>query len=128
MRIESAILGNCHERFALNLKSDMAKDGLAAMTAGFDASTYRILVLDDNFSMVRLVKNALQKSGFQVTTASSGEEGLELIRRNGLPHLALVDIHMPYGMNGFDFCEAVLNYSDVPIIMLTAVDEDETII
>ena len=78
--------------------------------------------------MVRLVSSALQKSGFQVSTAASGEEGLELIRRNGLPHLALVDIHMPYGMNGFEFCETVLNYSDLPIIMLTAVDEDDTII
>ena len=98
------------------------------MTSGFDASSYRILVLDDNFSMLRLVSTALQKSGFQVSTASSAEEGLDLIRRHGLPHLALVDIHMPYGMNGFEFCESVLAYSDLPIIMLTAVDEDETII
>ena len=128
MSVNTTIQPQCHARFTLNLKSDLAKDGLAGMTAGFDASTYRILVLDDNFSMVRLVSTALQKSGFQVSTAASGEEGLEQIRRNGLPHLALVDIHMPYGMNGFDFCEAVLNYSDVPIIMLTAVDEDETII
>ena len=82
------------------------------MTAGFDTSTYRVLVLDDNYSMIRLVSTALQKAGFQVSTASSGEEGLELIRRGGLPHLALVDIHMPYGMNGFDFCDAVLDYSD----------------
>lgn len=98
------------------------------MTSGFDASTYRILALDDNFSMLRLVSTALQKSGFQVSTASSAEEGLDLVRRHGLPHLALVDIHMPYGMNGFEFCETVLNYSDLPIIMLTAVDEDDTII
>lgn len=128
MRNDAAILEPCHARFAMILKSDSVKDGLGDMTAGFDASTYRVLVLDDNFSMLRLVSNALQKAGFQVSTASSAEEGLDLIRRNGLPHLALVDIHMPYGMNGFEFCEAVLNYSDVPIIMLTAVDEDETII
>lgn len=98
------------------------------MTSGFDASSYRILVLDDNYSMLRLVSAALQKAGFHVSTVSSAEDGLEMIRRNGLPHLALVDIHMPYGMNGFEFCESVLNYSDLPIIMLTAVDEDETII
>ncbi len=115
-------------RFTLTLRTDLAKDGLAAMIAGFDTSTYRILVLDDNYSMVRLVSTALHKAGFQVSTASSAEEGLELVRRGGLPHLALVDIHMPYGMNGFDFCDAILNYSDIPIIMLTAVDEDETII
>ena len=115
-------------QFTLTLKDDLAKEGLAGMTAGFDTTTYRILVLDDNYSMIRLVSTALKKAGFQVSTASSAEEGLELIRRGGLPHLALVDIHMPYGMNGFEFCDAILNYSDIPIIMLTAVDEDETII
>jgi DNA-binding response OmpR family regulator len=98
------------------------------MTSGFDTSAYRILVLDDNLSLLRLVSAALQKAGFQVSTSTSGEEGLEHIQRQGLPHLALVDIQMPYGMNGFQFCESVLEFSDLPIIMLTAVDEDETII
>jgi len=98
------------------------------MTSSFDESAYRILVLDDNHSLLRLVSTALQKAGFQVSTSTSGEEGLEHIQRQGLPHLALVDIEMPYGMNGFQFCESVLEFSDLPIIMLTAVDEDETII
>lgn len=98
------------------------------MNSNLDANTYRILVLDDNYSMQRLVSTALQKSGFDVSTASSAEEALENIQRFGLPHLALVDIHMPYGMNGLEFCETILSYSDLPIIMLTAVDEDETII
>ena len=102
--------------------------GITGMTSGFDANAYRILVLDDNYSMQRLVSAALKKSGFQVSTVSSAEEGLENIRRYGLPHLALVDIHMPYGMNGLEFCETVLTFSDIPIIMLTAVDEDNTII
>ncbi|WP_374685684.1 response regulator transcription factor [Promineifilum sp.] len=98
------------------------------MTSSFDESAYRILVLDDNHSLLRLVSTALQKAGFQVSTSTSGEEGLEHIHRQGLPHLALVDIEMPYGMNGFQFCESVLEFSDLPIIMLTAINEDETII
>lgn len=98
------------------------------MASDSDTSSYRILVLDDNYSMQRLVSTALQKTGFEVSTVSSAEEGLENIQRYGLPHLALVDIHMPYGMNGLEFCEAILAFSDLPIIMLTAVDEDETII
>lgn len=110
----------CSERARVN--------GITGMTSGFEENTYRILVLDDNYSMQRLVSVALQKSGFQVSTVSSAEEGLENIRRFGLPHLALVDIHMPYGMNGLEFCEAILSYSDLPIIMLTAIDEDDTII
>jgi DNA-binding response OmpR family regulator len=53
---------------------------------------------------------------------------LELIQRFGLPHLALVDINMPPGMDGFEFSEKVLEFSDLPIIMLTAIDHEETII
>ena len=128
MKFNAVSLEPRQAQLTLTQSCGLAKDRLVRMTAGFDASTFRVLVLDDNYSMVRLVSSALQKSGFQVSTAASGEEGLEMIRRNGLPHLALVDIHMPYGMNGFDFCESVLNYSDLPIIMLTAVDEDDTII
>ena len=116
-------IGNSHTSYGR-----VREFSISEMTSGFDASAYRILVLDDNYSMQRLVSTALSKSGFQVSTVSSAEEGLENIQRYGLPHLALVDIHMPYGMNGLEFCEAVLTFSDIPIIMLTAVDEDDTII
>jgi len=44
-----------------------------------------------------------------------------------MPHLAIVDINMP-GMNGFQFCEAVQQFSDLPVILLSAVDAEETII
>ncbi len=98
------------------------------MSTGLESNTHRILVLDDNFSMQRLVSTALQKAGFEVSTVSSAEEGLDNIQRFGLPHLALVDIHMPFGMNGLEFCETILSFTDLPIIMLTAINEDETII
>lgn len=78
--------------------------------------------------ILRLVSITLEEAGFKVTTASSGEEGLELIQRFGLPHLALVDINMPPGMDGFEFSERVLDFSDLPIIMLTAIDHEDTII
>lgn len=96
--------------------------------AGFRASDYRILAIDDNYSIQRLVAGSLEGAGFHVSPVSSGEEALEHIKRFGLPHLALVDIHLPYGMSGLTFCEEVLAYSDLPIIILTGVDEDRTII
>ncbi len=89
---------------------------------------YRILVVDDSEMIVRLVATALKEANFQVSTALSGEEALELIGRFGLPHLALVDINMPPGMDGFEFCETVHQFSDLPIIMLTAIDHEDTII
>jgi DNA-binding response OmpR family regulator len=89
---------------------------------------YHILVIDDSDMILRLVSMALEDAGFKVSTASSGEEGLEMIQRFGLPHLVLVDINMPPGMDGFEFCEKVLEFSDIPIIMLTAIDHEATII
>ena len=87
----------------------------------------RILVVDDDPAILSLVKAKLDLAGFEVFTARSGQEGLDMIARKGLPHLAVVDLLMP-GMDGFDFCRAVQSYSDLPIILLTAVDEEETII
>jgi DNA-binding response OmpR family regulator len=94
----------------------------------FQKEPYHILAIDDSPMILRLVSLALEDADFKVTTASSGEEGLEIIQRFGLPHLALVDINMPPGMDGFEFCEKVLEFSDLPIVMLTAIDHEETII
>lgn len=87
----------------------------------------RILAVDDNPYTLRIVEVALGKAGFDVTTASSGQEALNTIQRSGIPHLAIVDLNMP-GMDGFQFCKAVHQFSDMPIIMLTAVNEEETVI
>ena len=87
----------------------------------------RILVVDDDPAIRRLVKIVLENAGYDVLTAASGVEALEVIVRSGMPHLAIVDINMPL-MNGFDFCEAVQQFSDLPVIILSAQDEEETII
>ena len=94
----------------------------------FNPQSYRILAIDDSPVILHMVRSTLEKAGFTVETALSGEEAFELIDQNGLPHLAVVDINMPPGMDGFEFCEQVLEYSDLPIIMLTAVDSTDTII
>lgn len=90
--------------------------------------SYRILVVDDSHSLLKGVEATLVQVGFQAMTAASGEEALELMRQVGLPHLALVDINMPPGMDGFELCQAIHEFSDLPIIMLTAVGEEDTIV
>ena len=87
----------------------------------------RILVVDDDPAILRLVGDKLDRAGFEVMTAKSGQDALNVIGRAGLPHLAIVDINMP-GMDGFEFCRTVQEFSDLPAIMLTAVDEEETVI
>ena len=87
----------------------------------------RILVVDDDPAIQRLLKDKLEGAGYEVWTASSGQSALDVIDRRGLPHLAVVDINMP-GMNGLGFCQAVQQFSDLPVIMLSAIDEEETIV
>jgi DNA-binding response OmpR family regulator len=87
----------------------------------------RVLVVDDDPKIRRLVELKLDHAGFEVFVAASGQEALDIISRCGLPHLAIVDIMMP-GMNGFEFCETVQEFSDLPVVLLTAVDDEETII
>jgi DNA-binding response OmpR family regulator len=87
----------------------------------------RILVVDDDPDILRLVSSKLDHAGFQVWTADSGKKALDLVNRNGLPHLAIVDLMMP-GMDGFEFCQTVQQFSDLPVIMLTAIDAEETVI
>ncbi|MCP4358612.1 MAG: response regulator transcription factor [Chloroflexi bacterium] len=89
--------------------------------------THKILAVDDNTYTLRIVQHTLEQAGYDVITAVSGQDALKLINRHGMPHLAIVDLHMPI-MSGFEFCHAVREFSDMPIIMLTAVNTEETII
>ena len=87
----------------------------------------RVLVIDDDEAIRRLVGDKLEHEGYQVWTAEDGQHALDIIDQRGLPHLAIVDIHMP-GMDGFRFCEIVQAYADLPVIFLTAVDDESSII
>lgn len=87
----------------------------------------RILVVDDDPAIVRLVRDKLDRAGFEVWTAANGQEAIDVVARRGLPHLAIVDVMMP-GMDGFEFCQRTQQFADLPVIMLTAVDEEETVI
>lgn len=93
-----------------------------------DGRQQRVLVVDDNAYTLRIVQHTLAQAGFRAFTATSGEDALALIEREGLPHLAIVDLHMPPGMSGFEFCHTIHQYSDLPVIMLTAVNEEQTIL
>ncbi|MCA9933866.1 MAG: response regulator transcription factor [Anaerolineales bacterium] len=86
----------------------------------------RILAVDDNTFTLRILQHTLEQAGYQVVTAVSGHEALNIINRHGMPHLAIVDWHMPE-MSGIEFSHAVREFSDLPIIMLTAVANEDDI-
>ncbi len=88
----------------------------------------RIIAVDDNTYTLRIVQHTLTQAGYEVMTASSGETAVAMIEEKGLPDLAIVDLHMPPGMSGFEFCRTIHQYSDLPVIMLTAVNEENTVL
>lgn len=88
----------------------------------------KILIVDDDPFNLRIVGHALEQADYTVVSAQSGEMGLSKLNEEGLPHLAIVDLHMPPGMSGFEFCRAIHQFSDLPVIMLTAVNEEETVV
>lgn len=95
------------------------------------ASTPRkpvILAVDDNAFTLRIVQHTLNEADYGSLTAVSGEEALAAISAEGMPDLAIVDLHMPGGISGFEFCHAVHQFSDLPIIMLTAVGDEDTVL
>lgn len=84
-------------------------------------SKNRILVVDDDPNISRLVKMYLEKEGFEVETAYRGDEALKAFRESA-PNLVLLDVMLP-GMDGWQVCREVRKLSNIPVIMLTAKDE-----
>lgn len=78
----------------------------------------KILVVDDEISIVNIISYSLKKEGYEYITANDGEEALELFK-NDKPDLILLDIMMPK-MDGYTLCRKIREVSNVPIIMLTA--------
>jgi DNA-binding response OmpR family regulator len=82
-----------------------------------------ILVVDDDIRMVRMMKRMLELDGFQVVTAGGGEQALKLFDKE-TPSLVLLDIMMP-DMDGYTVCRRIREFSEVPIIMVTARGDDK---
>ncbi len=82
----------------------------------------KVLVIDDEKPIVEILKINLQRDGYMVFEAYNGEDGLNKARMLS-PDIILLDIMLPK-MNGFDVCKKIREFSNAPIIMLTA-REDE---
>ena len=82
----------------------------------------RVLVVDDEKLIVKGIRFGLEQDGMEVDSAYDGEEALEMAKKNAYD-IILLDIMLPK-MDGFEVCRQVREFSDVPIIMLTAKGED----
>ena len=86
------------------------------------ADRTRILLVDDDQTLLELLSEHLAASGYQALSASDGAGGLRLAKEAG-PALVVLDVMMP-GIDGWQVCEQMRAHSPVPIIMLTAKGEE----
>ena len=83
----------------------------------------KILVVDDESRMRKLVKDFLSKSGYEVLEAGDGEEAVDIFFKDKEIALIILDVMMPK-MDGWQVCREIRQYSKVPIIMLTAKSDE----
>ncbi|OGO09432.1 MAG: DNA-binding response regulator [Chloroflexi bacterium RBG_13_60_9] len=89
--------------------------------------TARILIVDDEPQLVRVIRSYLEKAGYQAAAAYRGDEALQAFRANR-PDLVILDLNLP-GMDGLDVAREIRRLGQTPIIMLTArVEETDRLV
>lgn len=90
-------------------------------------STTRILLVEDDPNINKLINDYLSAHGHEVMSAFDGPEALDIVRSRGLPHIALIDLALPT-MHGFDVSAEIKSMADVPIIFVTSTSDTDTVV
>lgn len=83
----------------------------------------KVLIIDDDADLVQLVSLIFKKAGAQTITACDGLDGISKLYTHH-PHLIILDVMMP-GANGYEVCQRIRQASDTPLIMLTALNQEQ---
>src|SRR5262245_22450495 len=86
------------------------------------AAVSRVLVVDDEPDLAKLVGNYLERDGFEVALAFDGSQAVELARQVD-PDVVVLDLGLP-GMDGIEVCRVLRTFSDCYVVMLTARSEE----
>jgi two-component system, OmpR family, KDP operon response regulator KdpE len=89
-----------------------------------DVDRSRVLIVDDQLDIARMLTDALTGEGYQVQTVSDGKAALARFTQ-WRPGLVMTDLHLPV-MNGLELCRTIRTHSVVPIIVVSAKDEEST--
>lgn len=84
-----------------------------------------VLTIDDDTAITELLAMLLRTHGYEVITANTGEEGIKTIKEK-TPHVVILDLMMP-GLDGWQVCKSVREFSNVPIVILSALDDPKMI-
>lgn len=87
----------------------------------------KVLLVEDDPNISKLIQDYMSRHDYEVTAVSDGPEGLEHVKQDGLPHIALVDLALPT-MHGFEVATRLKSMADVPIIFVTSTSDTETIV
>ncbi len=91
-----------------------------------NVSTYRILLIDDDESLTRLLADELAREGFAATCCGCGEEGLDALAGRGF-QLVILDMMLP-GLSGEQVLERIRQAGNIPVLILTARDEHDLLV
>jgi DNA-binding response OmpR family regulator len=83
---------------------------------------YSVLIVDDDVKLVQLLKTYFDKEGFITYSANDGLDAMQIVREKK-PDIMVLDLMLP-GLDGWDVCRRIRRDNDIPIIMLTARDEE----
>ena len=86
----------------------------------------KILLVEDNETIIMGLKYSLEQEGFEVLSAKNTKESKEKLKQEKVD-LILLDVSLPDG-NGFDICKEIKQNSDIPVIFLTAQDEETSVV
>ena len=90
-----------------------------------DETTKTVMIVDDDPLILTTMRDGLQRAGYDVWSAGSAEEALELTR-DAMPDAALIDMRMP-GMSGLELVETLLDRAPVAVVFLSAYDDLELV-
>jgi CheY-like chemotaxis protein len=104
------------------VRTQLQRRGLSVL--GEAAQQANILIVDDDPDFVKIIKKILERHGYEISVASSGAEGLKIMRSAQVkPDLVLLDIMMDYITDGLDVSKAMRrdpDLQDIPVIMITS--------
>jgi len=95
------------------------------MEIGIRMSQVKILVIDDDIGMTDMLVMLLNTTSPEVLIANTGEDGIRLAREIE-PDIIILDLMMPE-MSGWEVCQKIREFSDVPILILTSIDSSKII-
>jgi two-component system alkaline phosphatase synthesis response regulator PhoP len=92
------------------------------LLGGISVGQYSVLIIDDDVKLVKLLQTYFEKEGYIAYAANNGLDALQIVRLQK-PDIMVLDLMLP-GLDGLDVCRRIRKENDIPIIMLTARDEE----